>query len=290
MSTNYIKYFGVNMITLKAKAKINLFLEITGRLDNGYHTISTVMHETDLCDTVTVTETETGEITLTSDCDTMPLDQRNIAYKCADIFFNTTGINTTGINIHIEKNIPMEAGLAGGSTDGAAVLKALNEMYGYPLSTEKLCAIGAKVGADIPFCVMGGAVLCEGIGDIMTPCDTLPPCYILIAKGKEGVSTKWAYEQFDKMENRPIKQNPMLSLLKEGDIRAVCNEMYNCFEQLVPSVREIKDIMNECGALGSMMSGSGTAVFGIYDSAEKMRLAANKLHEKNISVFCCDNK
>ena len=114
------------MIRLEAKAKINLFLEITGRLPNGYHTISTVMQEIGLCDYVTLTNTDTADITLTSDCDTMPLDERNIAYKCAKLFFEKAGIENKGINIHIEKNIPMEAGLAGGSTDGATVLKALN--------------------------------------------------------------------------------------------------------------------------------------------------------------------
>lgn len=278
------------MITLKAKAKINLFLEITGRLDNGYHTISTVMQEIDLYDKITVTETATKGISLTSDCDTMPLDERNIAYKCADIFFKTTNIENKGISIHIEKKIPMEAGLAGGSTDGAATLKALNEMYGYPLSTQELCRVGAKVGADIPFCILGGTVLCEGIGDIMTPIFPLPDCHILIAKGKDGVSTKWAYEQFDLMENREIKDNPMTELLKIGDINGICKGMYNCFEILVPSVSEIKDIMNEYGALGSMMSGSGTAVFGIFDDEEKMKAAAIKLQNKNISVFCCYNK
>ena len=180
------------MIRLEAKAKINLFLEITGRLPNGYHTISTVMHEIGLCDYVSVEKTDSGSITLTSDCDTMPLDERNIAYRCAALFFEKAGIENKGINIHIEKNIPMEAGLAGGSTDGAAVLKALNEMYNTPFSIAELCTMGAKVGADIPFCIMGGSVLCEGIGEIMTPIATLPSCHILIVKGKEGVSTKWA--------------------------------------------------------------------------------------------------
>lgn len=278
------------MITLKAKAKINLFLEITGRLPNGYHTISTIMQEIDLCDRITITETGMGNITITSDCNTMPTDERNIAYKCADAFFTESGIKNKGINIHIEKNIPMEAGLAGGSTDGAGVLKALNKMYEYPFSIDKLCSIGARIGADIPFCLIGGTVLCEGIGDIMTPVSPLPPCYILIAKGKEGVSTKWAYEQFDNMENRKIRHNPMVGLLKDGCINDICNAMYNCFELLVPSVAEIKNTMLSCGALGSMMSGSGTAVFGIFDSEEKMKAAANKLQDKNISVFCCYNE
>lgn len=278
------------MITLKAKAKINLFLEITGRLDNGYHSISTVMHEIDLYDTVTIDKTNTGSITLTSDCTAMPLDERNIAYKCADIFFKAADIENTGINIHIEKRIPMEAGLAGGSTDGAAVLKALNEMYDRPFSVDELCRLGAGAGADIPFCITGGAVLCEGIGDVMTPCTPLPSCHILIAKGKEGVSTKWAYEQFDLMDKREIRKNDMPVLLAKGDLDSICNGIYNCFELLVPSVKEIKDTMISSGALNSMMSGSGTAVFGIFDSKEKMKAAADKLQEKNISVFCCDNR
>lgn len=278
------------MLRLEAKAKINLFLEITGRLGNGYHTISTVMQEIGLCDYVTVTETDSGNITLSSDCDTMPLDERNIAYRCAALFFERSGIENKGISIHIEKNIPMEAGLAGGSTDGAAVLKGLNEIYGKPFTVAQLCGIGAKVGADIPFCILGGTVLCEGIGDIMTPISPLPRCHILIAKGKEGVSTKWAYEQFDLMENREIKDNPMTELLEKGDINDICEAMYNCFELLVPSVGEIKDVMNRSGAMGSMMSGSGTAVFGIFDDEEKMKTAAIKLQNKNISVFCCDNR
>ena len=274
----------------EAKAKINLFLEITGRLPNGYHTISTVMHQISLCDYVTLTETQTGKITITSDCDTMPLDERNIAYKCAALFFEAAGIENKGINIHIEKNIPMEAGLAGGSTDGAAVLKLLNEMFGSPFTVDELCKLGARTGADIPFCILGGTVLCEGIGEIMTPISPLPTCYILIAKGKEGVSTKWAYEQFDMMDDRKIVDNPMPELLECGDIDSICRAIYNCFELLVPSVAQIKDIMNKSGALGSMMSGSGTAVFGIFDSEEKMQAAYGKLKEKNISVFCCENR
>ena len=276
------------MLRLEAKAKINLFLEITGVLPNGYHSISTVMHEIGLCDYVTVTQNTSGSITVTSDCDAMPLDKRNIAYKCADTFYEEAGIECRGINIHIEKNIPMEAGLAGGSTDGAAVLKALNEIHSFPFTTEKLCEIGAKVGADVPFCITGGAVLCEGIGDIMTPVTPLPPCHILIAKGKEGVSTKWAYEQFDKMPGRNVRENNMPELLEKGDIKAICNAMYNCFELLVPSVKEIKDVMISSGCLGTMMSGSGTAVFGIFDDADSMQKAANILKDKNISVYYCD--
>lgn len=277
------------MLKLNAKAKINLFLEITGVLPNGYHSISTVMHEINLCDRLTLTNTDTKRITLSSDCDAMPLDERNIAHKCAAKFYEEAGIECNGINIHIEKNIPMEAGLAGGSTDGAAVLKALNEIHGSPFTVKELCGIGAKIGADIPFCITAGAVLCEGIGDIMTPVTPLPPCHILVAKGKEGVSTKWAYEQFDKMNGRDIRENNMAALLEKGDLKEICKGMYNCFELLVPSVKEIKDIMSASGCLGTMMSGSGTAVFGIFDNTDKMKKAADILKDKKFSVYCCDN-
>lgn len=252
-------------IEIKAKAKINLFLEVTGKLENGYHTISTVMHEIALHDTVTVTKTDTKAITITSNNSAMPTDSRNIAYKCAALFFECTEISNNGINIDIQKNIPMEAGLAGGSTDGAAVLTALNQMYSYPLTKDELCALGAKAGADIPFCIQGKAMLCEGIGEIMTPCPMLPSCIIVIAKGDEGVSTPQAYRELDNIADRKIKENKMPLLLEKGDLKEICRGMHNSFEQLVPSVQHIKKIMLENNALGSMMSGSGTAVFGIFD-------------------------
>ncbi|MBR5516050.1 MAG: 4-(cytidine 5'-diphospho)-2-C-methyl-D-erythritol kinase [Clostridia bacterium] len=274
-------------VKIKAKAKINLFLELTGKRENGYHDISTVMHEIDLCDNLTLTKNNSNIITITSDSHTMPLDEKNIAHKCAKAFFEAVNEENIGLNIDIQKNIPMEAGLAGGSTDGAAVLNGLNEIYSNILSKEELCRIGAKIGADVPFCIMGGAMLCEGIGEIMTPCNTLPPCTLLIAKGKEGVSTKEAYGNIDATENRVIKVNNMPSLLEKGDLTAICNEMYNCFEYLVPSVISIKNIMMKNGALNSMMSGSGSAVFGVFTDRSKAEKAMNELKENNIFAVVC---
>ncbi len=274
-------------ITIKAKAKINLFLEVTGKLDNGYHTISTVMHEIDLWDDVTVSENTSKQITLTSDNTNMPLDSSNIAYRAAEAFYKNTGIEFNGINIDIKKNIPMEAGLAGGSADGAAVLKALNEISQNTLTTDELCEIGAKIGADVPFCIKGGACLCTGIGDIMTPCNTLPKCTVLIAKGAEGMSTPRAYNQLDTMTDRKIHDNNMPELLECGDIKAICNGMYNCFELLIPSIETIKTTMKNNGALGAMMSGSGTSVFGIFDDMTLAAKAEKKLIEKGLSAFIC---
>lgn len=271
---------------IKANAKINLFLEITGRRENGYHDISTVMHSVRLCDNVTVANNSSNTINITSNSDTMPTDRRNIAYKCTEAFLCELNISD-GIDIYIEKNIPMEAGLAGGSADGAAVLNGLNELYSFPFSKDKLCSIGEKIGADIPFCIMGGAMLCEGIGEIMTPCSTLPDCHIVIAKGNVGVSTKDAYNKLDTMENRIIHNNNMPELLYKGDLKEICDGMFNCFEQLVPGIENIKNIMLRHGSLGSMMSGSGSAVFGIFAQRSDADKALDELKRNNYFACIC---
>ena len=244
------------------------------------------MQEISLHDTVTVERNETDSIIITSDSAEMPTDRRNIAYRCAEAFFDKLG-NSFGISIHIEKRIPMEAGLAGGSADGAAVLKGLNELCSFPFSEEKLCEIGKRIGADIPFCIMGGAMLCEGIGEIMTPCKPMPQCTILIAKGIAGVSTKESYGNLDAMTERAIRANNMPVILEKGDIHSVCDAMYNCFEPLVPSVEAIKDIMKANGALNAMMSGSGSAVFGIFTDTAKAQKALNELKAGNYFAVIC---
>lgn len=276
----------MNRTEIKANAKINLFLEITGRRENGYHDISTVMHTVGLCDNVSVANNTSNTINITSDSDTMPTDRNNIAYKCAEVFLRELNISD-GIDIYIEKNIPMEAGLAGGSADGAAVLNGLNELYSFPFGKDKLCKIGERIGADIPFCIMGGAMLCEGIGEIMAPCSTLPDCHILIAKGESGVSTKAAYSHLDSIDNRIIHTNNMPELLFKGDIKEICNGMFNCFEQLVPGIEDIKSIMLRRGALGSMLSGSGSAVFGIFTERSDADKALDELKRNNYFACIC---
>ena len=274
-------------ITIRANAKINLFLEVTGKLENGYHTISTVMQSVGLSDFITVRENSSKEIRIISDSEKMPTDSTNIAFRTAKAFFDKGNIQERGIDINIEKNIPMEAGLAGGSADGAAVLLALNQIYDNLFSTHELCEIGALIGADIPFCITKSAMLAEGIGDILSPCYPLPDCNIVIAKCVEGVSTKWAYAEIDKIPNRVIRENNMPLLLESRDLHAICRGMYNCFEQLVPAILPIKDIMYASGCIGCMMSGSGTSVFGIFDNGEKAKKAKNTFTELGISAYIC---
>ncbi len=261
-------------ITIKANAKINLFLEVTGLLPNGYHSISTVMHTVGLWDDVTVCITDKEGIVISGTSEKMPSDESNIAYRTVKAFFDETGLENPGVAIHIDKNIPMEAGLAGGSTDGAAALMGVNQLFGNPLSTTDLCKLGAKIGADIPFCMTKSSMLAEGIGDIMTPCYPLPNCIMLIVKPKFGVSTKGAYAAIDAIKNREIRENNMPALLEARNLNEIAKGLYNAFELIVPEIQPIKDVMINNGALGALMSGSGSGVFGIFDdmaAAKKAR-------------------
>ena len=175
---------------IKAFAKVNLFLDITGRLENGYHTLNTVMQQIDLYDEITAEVSEGNGIYISCDNPAVPCNEKNIAYKATAAFLSETG-KKARVDIRINKNIPLEAGMGGSSTDGAAVLKALNEIYGYPLTDEKLCEIGAGLGADVPFCIMGGTAVCKGIGEIMTPAQCLKDYVFLIVKQWLRRNTVW---------------------------------------------------------------------------------------------------
>ncbi|NLA73242.1 MAG: 4-(cytidine 5'-diphospho)-2-C-methyl-D-erythritol kinase [Clostridiales bacterium] len=260
-------------MTVKANAKINLILDITGTLKNGYHSIYTIMQSVDLYDTVTVSLNETGNIKLLCD-KPIPCDERNTAYKAAQIFFNKTGIKN-GADIKIEKRIPVSAGLAGGSADAAAVLAVLNKLTGKNLSAAELCGIGAEIGADVPFCLVGGTALCQDIGSVISVLPDLPSCFIVLAKPPQGVSTKQAYREYDAAPwiRRP-KNELMLNAVVRQDLPDIASYCANVFEQVIdiPKRVDIKYIMSERGALASCMSGSGSTVFGIFhnkDDAEK---------------------
>lgn len=270
-----------------AYAKINLYLDVTGICDNGYHNIKSIMQTVSLCDTVTVETVDYTanecEITLTCSEPAVPTGEKNIAYKAALAFFREADITSSKCKIHIEKRIPMEAGLAGGSTDAAAVLRLLNELYGTPFDTEKLCSIGAKLGADVPFCIRGGTFLCEGIGEVLTKMPSMPECHIVVARGGEGVSTPMAYGLVDEKWNRDFTNSggdfeALSASLSNGDINGITDAMYNIFEDVIlPShsvASKLKEIMLDCGAVGAMMSGSGPSVFGIFDSAESAEKAS----------------
>ena len=274
----------MNGISLAARAKINLYLEITSRLPNGYHTIDTVMHRVGLCDTVTVEKAGT-EIVLTCSDAALPCDRRNLAYRAADVYRERFGIRD-GVRIGLEKVIPQGAGLAGGSADAATVLCAMQELF-CAASDEQLHEMAASLGADVPFCLTDGAARCTGIGEIMTPCDVLPPCSILILQGKEPVSTPQAYAAMDLTERSIRTENPMPSLLAAGDLTQICAGLYNAFEAIVPSCAADKETMMAYGALGALMSGSGSSVFGIFQSADTANEAKNRFLRDGRGAWVC---
>ncbi len=276
-------------VTYDAAAKINLMLDILARLDNGYHSLFMLMQSVDLYDTVTVETDGTGEISITSNEEGIPCDKRNIAYKAADAFFSYTGVKNEGIRIHLEKRIPFEAGMAGGSADGAAVIAALNDIYGTALSQQEMCRIGLKVGADVPFCLTGGTCLAQNVGEILSPLPALDECYIVLAKPDKGVSTKEAFAAFDTADHiRHLDTCGMLYAASTGDLYEICKRTKNVFEQLieVPERVQIKSTLNRHGALTACMSGSGPTVYGIFDDESKAQSAADALKSivKNIYI------
>ncbi len=276
-------------VKVNAYAKINLMLDIIYQRTDGYHDLFMIMQSIGLYDTVTVSETKSKKITITCNIDDIPLDEKNIAYKAAEAFFKANKIKNKGINIDLVKRIPHQAGLAGGSADGAGVLVALNKLLGTNLSDDELCKIGVKIGADVPFCIKGGTLLAQGIGDVLNKVKPLRQCFILIAKPDYGVNTGKAYAQFDTngKVHTPDKMG-MLYAMQSRDLKEICSKMENVFEQFieVPNKVDIKEVMSGEGALGVCMSGSGPTVFGIFDDKEKAESAAGKLKDyaKDIAV------
>ncbi len=273
---------------IKAYAKVNLMLDILGTLPNGYHNIWMIMQSVSLYDTVTVTKNDSGEITISCDKDGIPTDSRNIAFKAALAFFSHTGIKNCGLHIDIQKCIPSKAGLAGGSADGAAVIKLLNELFEAKLTERELCRIGKTIGADVPFCIMGGTCLAQNIGDIISPLADIPQCFFVLAKPRMGVSTKEAYESFDNAPyiKRP-KRDEMFTAAANGDFEKMCKLSANVFEQVieVPERVEIKKIMREHNAKLSLMSGSGPTVYGIFENISDAEACTEKLSSVAKEVF-----
>ncbi len=279
----------------KSYAKINLTLDITGVLPNGYHSLCSVMHSVNLYDIVTVTMTKTGTIEIKTNVSFIPTDRKNHAYRAAELFFEETGIKNEGILIEIEKNIPVCAGLAGGSSNAAAVLKILNQCYETKLSVEQLCKIGYRIGADVPYCIHGGTMLAEGIGEKLTPLPSLPEIPIVLAKPRFGVSTPQAFQQWDKI-NQPEHPDTlkMIEAIKNKDLHSIGLYLSNTLEapsfEIIEKTRknpipEIKRSMMQCGALGTLMSGSGPTVFGLFPLMEQAEIAAEHLKTMVDDVF-----
>ena len=274
-------------VTLKALAKINLGLDVLGRRDNGYHDVRMVMQTIYLYDNVTMEKTEEAGIQLECNLFYLPVDETNIAYKAAKLLMDEFDIKE-GVRIVLDKHIPVAAGLAGGSANAAAVLVGMNRLFSLGLSQQQLMERGVSLGADVPYCVMRGTVLAEGIGEVLTPLPPLPKCYVLIAKPGISVSTKTVY---DKLDSQDIPSHPDIDGIIEGldkqDIYKVASSMGNVLETVTigdyPIIEEIKDVMKEEGALNAMMSGSGPTVFGIFDDKSKARQAQERMRQLQIA-------
>ena len=277
------------IIETKAYAKINLYLDVLGKRADGYHNIRSVMQTVGLYDVVSVEflPGDAREIAVVCDDAAVPCGEKNIAYKAAARYLDRVGIGGT-VGISITKRIPMEAGLAGGSTDAAAVLRMLNKLCGDALTVGELCEVGASVGADVPFCIVGGTALTEGIGEVLRPVDPMPEAFIVIARGGEGVSTPAAYRAIDEMYGDRLGEEhgdigEVCDALRRSDLRELCTSMVNVFEGVVLPVHDVarraKETMLACGALGAMMSGSGPSVFGIFENKADAENAADMLRE-----------
>lgn len=276
---------------LKANAKINLIIDITGIKKNGYHSLFTIMQSVSLGDIITVERIDGEDIIISCDTAGVPTDKSNIVYKCAERFFEYANITENrGISIHIEKHTPFGAGMGGGSADGAAVLVALNKLFNKNYADKILCRIGVKVGADIPFCIVGGTALCLDTGAVVAPLTDIKGYHIVIVKPEESVSTKEAYGAVDALENmKHPKNQEMLELLADGDVNNALKLCANVFEQAleVAGRVDVKSICNKNGAVASCMTGSGSAVYGIFENYENALEAAKELEKKFSQVYVC---
>jgi len=284
----------MNSVSEKACAKINVCLDVTGIRDDGYHSIESVMLCVTLADDVTVEKTDSIGITLECSDESLPTDGRNLAYKAAQEFYEYIEENPR-VHISIVKNIPDKAGLAGGSADAAAVLRALNTLTEAYLSDEALRAIAARIGSDVIFCVSSDPSFVSGRGEIIEMCAPLPDCTVLLAKGTEGVKTPGAYRALDAMFNdysgRGVLAKKCLDAMYSGSLSAISDTAFNIFEDITvphnPEISVIKEIMTVGGAALSLMSGSGSAVFGLFESEECAKATAEKLNRRGIWTSLC---
>lgn len=277
----------MNSIRLKAMAKVNLGLDVVRKREDGYHEVRMIMQMINLYDRVSIEKSPEKGIHLSSNLSFLPSDDRNIAYRAAEKMMDMFDIDS-GLNIHIEKHIPVAAGMAGGSTDCGAVLYGINRLFGLGLSKDELMKIGVTLGADVPYCILRHTALSEGIGEILTPVDPLPDCYILIAKPPFGVSTKAVYQALV-LDGKTIHPDidGMKEALKRQDLKGVVSYMGNVLESVTiskyPMIDDIKKQMISGGALGALMSGSGPTVFGIFENEEDAKRAAYEIQDRRMA-------
>lgn len=273
---------------IKAYAKINIALDVVGKRDDGYHLLKMIMQTVDLYDVIEIIKTDL-DIKLNCNKPYVPTDERNLAYKAAKLFKETYNIED-GVSINLIKNIPVSAGMAGGSTDAAGVLKLMNKIFNINASDEELMALGLKLGADVPYCINGGTALCEGIGEKITQLKSFKNKIVVIVKPPFGVSTKEVYRDFDlsKVIFHPRTED-IMKAMENDDIHFVANNMKNLLENVTLRkhrvILNIKELMKYYDALGTMMSGSGPTVFAFFDDMLKAQVCYDEMKKKYKDVF-----
>ncbi|WP_346929936.1 4-(cytidine 5'-diphospho)-2-C-methyl-D-erythritol kinase [Clostridium sp.] len=273
---------------VKAYGKVNIVLDIIGKREDGYHLLRMIMQTVNIYDELIFNKGAEG-IRITSNKDFVPTDNKNLVYKAIELFCDTYGIKRE-MEVHIEKNIPVEAGMAGGSTDAAAALRAMRDIYRPNISNEELRLLGVKLGADVPYCIEGGTALCEGIGEVITSLKDFKDKLMVVVKPNFGVSTVETYKNFKLNE---VKIHPdvegIIEAMSRDDVEYVANNMMNLLELVTikehKGIEDIKEFMCKEGALGAMMSGSGPTVFGFFSDINKANQCADKLRDKYKEVF-----
>ena len=276
----------MHSIVIKAMAKVNLGLDVLRRRENGYHDVKMVMQTVNLHDTLTITKREDTQIVITTNAGELPLSEDNLIYKAARLLFEEAG-KECGVSVHLDKQIPIAAGMAGGSTDAAATLVGLNELFKFGFNKGELARVGVKIGADVPYCIYGGTYLSEGIGEVLTKLPDAPDCFVVIAKPEIGVSTKYVYEN---LHVETIEKHPdidgMVDAIKVGSLDGVTAKMENILENVTvkryPEIARMKACLEENGAEKALMSGSGPTVFGIFKEEEKAKNALDRLNETGL--------
>jgi len=275
---------------IKTHPKINISLDVLSKRPDGYHEVRMVMQSLAIYDTVGIELTNGNEISIESNVKYIPNDQSNIAYKAAALFIEYFNIKNTGVKIFIEKNIPVAAGMAGGSCNAAGVLRALNSLTGINCDEKTLMEIGMRIGADVPYCIYGKTALAEGIGEIITPLKSFPETVICLAKPSISVSTA---EIFRSLDAKKITAHPdtkgIIAAIEKGDIYSVSRRMFNVLEAItakkLPVINELKGIMLDYGAMGTIMTGSGPTVFGLFESEAQAKKASEEL-SKHVAYTC----
>ena len=283
----------MDKIQLKALAKINLGLDVLRRREDGYHEVKMIMQTIGLHDHLEIRKTKTPGIQVKTNLYYLPTNENNLVYKAAKLLMDEFQIRD-GVSIQLKKRIPVAAGMAGGSSDGAAVLWGINQMYGLGLSMQALMERGVRLGADVPYCIQRGTALAEGIGEKLSVLPPMPKCTILIAKPGISVSTKFVYENLHANDLKP-EQHPdvdsMIEAMRQKDLGLLCSRMGNVLETVTipayPVINEIKRTMMDNGAIGSMMSGSGPTVFGIFDSPVAAKQAMKAVRAAKLAKQIC---